>query len=166
MLQKIAYLDCHSGIGGDMFLGAMLDAGLSLDTLKTGLAALPVTGYELVVETVHDKGVRGSRLTVVMAEQEQPPRRLADIAAILNTAALPAAVHKNALAIFQCLAEAEAAVHGTTLEEVHFHEVGAIDALVDITGAALAIETLGIDQLYASPLPLSSGYVHTSHGLL
>ncbi len=166
MLQKIAYLDCHSGVSGDMFLGAMLDAGLSLDTLKTGLAALPVTGYELVVETVHDKGVRGSRLTVVMAEQEQPPRRLADITAILNTAALPAAVHKNALAIFHCLAEAEAAVHGTTLEEVHFHEVGAIDALVDITGAALAIEALGIDQLYASPLPLSSGHVHTSHGLL
>ena len=166
MLQKIAYLDCHSGVSGDMFLGAMLDAGFSLATLKAGLAALPVTGYELVVETVHDKGVRGSRLTVIMAEQEQPPRRLADIAAILNTATLPAAVRKNALAIFQCLAEAEAVVHGTTLEEVHFHEVGAIDALVDITGAALAIKTLGIGQLYASPLPLSSGHVHTSHGLL
>ena len=166
MLQKIAYLDCHSGVSGDMFLGAMLDVGFSLATLNTGLAALSVTGYELVVETVHDKGVRGSRLTVIMAEQEQPQRRLADIAAILNTATLPAAVRKNALAIFQCLAEAEAVVHGTTLEEVHFHEVGAIDALVDITGAALAIETLGIGQLYASPLPLSSGHIHTSHGLL
>ncbi len=166
MLQKIAYLDCHSGISGDMFLGAMLDAGLSLATLKTGLAALPVTGYELMGEIVQDKGIRGARLTVVMAEQEQQPRRLSDIAAILDAATLPAVVRKNALAMFQCLAEAEAAVHGTTLEEVHFHEVGAIDALVDITGAALAIEALGIVQLYASPLPLSSGYVHTAHGLL
>jgi pyridinium-3,5-bisthiocarboxylic acid mononucleotide nickel chelatase len=166
MQQKIAYLDCHSGISGDMFLGAMLDAGLSLDTLRTGLATLPVTGYDLSTETVREHGIRGSRLTVVMAEQEQPSRHLSDIVAILEAATLPATVRKNALAIFQCLAEAEAAVHGTTLEEVHFHEVGAIDALVDITGAALAIETLGIAQLYTSPLPLSSGHVQTDHGLL
>ena len=97
MLQKIAYLDCHSGISGDMFLGAMLDAGLSLATLKTGLAALPVTGYELMGEIVQDKGIRGARLTVVMAEQEQQPRRLSDIAAILDAATLPAVVRKNAL---------------------------------------------------------------------
>ncbi|HLZ80657.1 MAG TPA: nickel insertion protein, partial [Ktedonobacteraceae bacterium] len=148
MRQKIAYLDCHSGISGDMFLGAMLDAGLSLDTLRTGLATLPVMGYELRAETVHKHGIRGSRFTVVMAEQEQASRHLSDIAAILDAATLPTTVRKNALAIFQCLAEAEAAVHGTTVEEVHFHEVGAIDALVDITGAALAIETLGITQLY------------------
>jgi uncharacterized protein (TIGR00299 family) protein len=166
MRQKLAYLDCHSGISGDMFLGAVLDAGLSIDSLRTGLAALPVTGYELRAETVHEHGIRGSRLTVVMAEQEQASRHLSDITAILNAATLPTTVRKNALAIFQCLAEAEAAVHGTTLEEVHFHEVGAIDALVDITGAALAIETLGITQLYASPLPLSSGHVRTAHGLL
>ncbi len=168
MRQKIAYLDCHSGISGDMFLGAMLDAGLSLDTLRTGLATLPVTGYELELrtETVHEHGIRGSRLTVVMADQEQASRHLSDIAAILDAATLPTTVRKNAFAIFQCLAEAEAAVHGTTLEEVHFHEVGAIDALVDITGAALAIETLGITQLYASPLPLSSGHVRSAHGLL
>jgi uncharacterized protein (TIGR00299 family) protein len=166
MRQKIAYLDCHSGISGDMFLGAMLDAGLSLDTLRTGLATLPVTGYELRTETVQEHGIRGSRLTVVMADQEQASRHLSDIAAILDAATLPTTVRKNAFAIFQCLAEAEAAVHGTTLEEVHFHEVGAVDALVDITGAALAIETLGITQLYASPLPLSSGHVRTAHGLL
>jgi len=166
MVQKIAYLDCHSGISGDMFLGAMLDAGLSLDTLKTSLAALPLTGYQLISEPFHDKGIRGMRFDVVMTEQEQPARHLTDIVVLLKTSLLPPRVRDTALAIFQCLAEAEATVHASTLEEVHFHEVGAVDAIVDITGAAIAIETLGISQLYASPLPLTGGHVKTTHGLL
>ena len=166
MQQKVAYLDCHSGISGDMFLGAMLDAGLALDTLKTGLASLAVTGYELHVEAVQDKGIRGTRFSVVMAEQVQPVRRLTDIAAILQASPLHRPVRQTALAIFQCLAEAEASVHGTSIEEVHFHEVGAIDALVDIIGAAIAVESLGIAQCYASPLPLTSGHVKAAHGLL
>ncbi len=166
MVQKIAYLDCHSGISGDMFLGAILDAGLSLDTLKAALAALPITGYQLVSKPFHDKGIRGLRFAVVVTEQEQPARHLSDIVALLRASALPARVRETALAVFQCLAEAEATVHGSTLEAVHFHEVGAIDAIVDITGAAIAIEALGITQLYASPLPLSSGHVKTAHGFL
>src|SRR5256884_9574524 len=166
MVQKIAYLDCYSGISGDMFLGAMLDAGLSLDTLKTSLAALPITGYQLISEPFHDKGIRGLRFDVVMTEQEQPARHLSDIVVLLKTSLLPPRVRDTALAIFQCLAEAEATVHPSTLEEVHFHEVGAIDAIVDITGAAIAIETLGISQLYASPLPLTGGHVKTAHGFL
>jgi pyridinium-3,5-bisthiocarboxylic acid mononucleotide nickel chelatase len=166
MVQNIAYLDCHSGISGDMFLAAMLDAGLEFATLKTALAALPVTGYELISEPFHDKGIRGLRIDVIMTEQEQPTRHLSDIAAILHASSLPPGARETALAIFQCLAQAEATVHGTSIEEVHFHEVGAVDALVDITGAAIAIETLGITQLYASPLPLTSGHVKTAHGLL
>ena len=166
MVQKIAYLDCYSGISGDMFLGAMLDAGLSLDTLKTSLAALPIAGYQLISEPFHDKGIRGLRFDVVMAEEEQPTRHLSDIVALLKTSLLLPRVRDTALAIFQCLAEAEATVHASTLEEVHFHEVGAVDAIVDITGAAIAIETLGISQLYASPLPLTGGHVKTAHGLL
>src|SRR2546423_4460405 len=166
MPQKIAYLDCHSGISGDMFLGAMLDTGLSLDTLKTSLASLPVVGYDLVVENIHDKGIRGSRLTVVTSEQEQPARHLSDISSILYASTLPAPVRDTSLAIFQRLADAEASVHGTSIEEVHFYEVGAIDALVDSTGAAIAVESLGIIQLYASPLPLTSGHVNTAHGSL
>jgi pyridinium-3,5-bisthiocarboxylic acid mononucleotide nickel chelatase len=106
------------------------------------------------------------RIDVIMTEQEQPTRHLSDIAAILHASSLPPRVRETALAIFQCLAQAEATVHGTSIEEVHFHEVGAVDALVDITGAAIAIETLGITQLYASPLPLTSGHVKTAHGLL
>ena len=166
MVQKIAYLDCHSGISGDMFLGAMLDAGLSLDTLKSSLAALPIAGYQLISESFHDKGISGLRLSVVVSEQEQPVRHLSDIVALLKASLLAPRVRETALAIFRCLAEAEATVHDSSLEEVHFHEVGAVDAIVDITGAAIAIETLGISQLYASPLPLTGGHVKTAHGLL
>ena len=166
MGQKIAYLDCYSGISGNMFLGAMLDAGLAFDTLQHALTALPLTGYELHYEPFSDKGIRGTYADVAMSEQEQPVRHLADIVAIINTAQLSPYARETALAIFQCLAVAEATVHGTSIDEVHFHEVGAVDAIVDIVGAAIALEALGIAQLYASPLPLSSGHVQTTHGLL
>jgi uncharacterized protein (TIGR00299 family) protein len=171
MSQVIAYLDCHSGMSGDMFLGAMLDlsAGFSLDSLKSTLAALPLHGCELRLEPFQDKGIHGSRFEVILSEQDAmtpQTRHLSDIVALLNTSTLSPKVRKIALAIFQCLAKAEATIHGTGVEEVHFHEVGAIDAVVDITGAAIAIEALGITQLYASPLPLSSGRVQTAHGIL
>src|SRR5713101_5439558 len=166
MQQLIAYLDCHSGISGDMFLGAMLDAGFPLETLRQTLTGLSVSGYELKLEQFQDKGVRGARFDVTLAEQEQPARHFSDIVSLLQAATLPARVRERAIAIFRCLAEAEAVVHGSTLEEVHFHEVGAIDAIVDIVGAVLAVETLGIETLYASALPLSSGHVKTAHGLL
>jgi pyridinium-3,5-bisthiocarboxylic acid mononucleotide nickel chelatase len=166
MAQKIAYLDCHSGISGNMFLGAMLDAGLAFDTLQHALTALPLAGFELHYEPFSAKGIRGTYADVVMSEQEQPVRHLADIVAIIKTAQLSLYVQETALAIFQCLAGAEAKVHGTSIEEVHFHEVGAVDAIVDIVGAAIALETSGIEQLFASPLPFSSGHVQTAHGLL
>jgi pyridinium-3,5-bisthiocarboxylic acid mononucleotide nickel chelatase len=165
--QVIAYLDCHSGISGDMFLGAMLDAGLVLEELRQALAALPLNAYQLTCEPFSDKGIRGSRFDVQMlTEAEQPTRHLADIQAILQTGTLPPQVRDLALAIFQRLAEAEAHVHGSSIEEVHFHEVGAVDAIVDIVGAAWAVNALKIEQIYASALPLSSGHVQTAHGLL
>lgn len=166
MSQVIAYLDCQSGISGNMFLGAMLDAGLELDTLKHALSGLPLAGYELVLERFRDKGIQGSRFDVVLAERQQQTRHLSDIVTLIESSTLSARVRETARAIFQCLAEAEAAVHGTSIEEVHFHEVGAVDAIVDITGAAIAIEAMGITRLYASPLPMSSGRVQTAHGLL
>jgi uncharacterized protein (TIGR00299 family) protein len=171
MSEVIAYLDCYSGISGDMFLGAMLDldAGFSLDTLKNDLAGLPLHGYELKLEPFRDKGIRGSRFEVVLPERDSTTlqmRHLSDIVALLNASTLLPGVRETSLAIFQCLAQAEATVHGISVEEVHFHEVGAVDAIVDITGAAIAIETLGISQLYASPLPLSSGHIQTAHGVL
>jgi pyridinium-3,5-bisthiocarboxylic acid mononucleotide nickel chelatase len=166
MTKKIAYLDCHSGISGDMFLGALLDAGLSLDVLKETLVCLPINAYQLTLDPFSDKGIHGSRFDVILSEQEQPTRHLSDIAALFHASTLPQRIRETALAIFHCLAEAEATVHKSSIEEVHFHEVGAIDAIVDITGAAIGIEVLGITQLYASPLPLTHGHVKTAHGLL
>jgi pyridinium-3,5-bisthiocarboxylic acid mononucleotide nickel chelatase len=166
MFERIAYLDCSSGISGDMFLGATLDAGFPLETLRQALAGLPVSGYELKLASMQDKGIRGSRFEVTLAEQEQPARHFIDIVALLQAATLSPHVRERAIAMFRCIAEAEAVVHGAALEEVHFHEVGAIDAIVDIVGAALALETLGIEMLYASALPLSGGHVKTAHGLL
>ena len=171
MQDVIAYLDCHSGISGDMFLGAMLDldAAFSLDFLINALTSLPVHGYELRLEPFQDKGILGSRFDVVLSEQDThfpQMRSLSDIVALLDASTLSPKVREIALSIFQCLAEAEATVHGTGVEAVHFHELGAIDAIIDITGAAIALEALGITQLYASSLPLSSGHVQTAHGVL
>ncbi len=171
MQELVAYLDCHSGISGDMFLGALLDldAGFSLDSLKSALAGLPLHGYELRLEPFEDKGILGSRFDVILSEQDTSfpqMRRLSDVVTLLNASTLSPKVREIAFSIFQCLAQAEATVHGTSVEEVHFHEVGAIDTIIDITGAAIALETLGIAQLYASSLPLSSGHVQTAHGVL
>jgi pyridinium-3,5-bisthiocarboxylic acid mononucleotide nickel chelatase len=166
MSQMIAYLDCHSGMSGDMFLGSLLDAGLSLADLQKALTALPLSDYRLTCERIEQKGITGSRFQVVLPEKEQPARHLADIKALLSASALSPRVRDLALAVFQCLAEAEATVHGTNIEEVHFHEVGAVDALIDIVGASWAVAQLDIAQIYASPLPLSHGHVKTAHGLL
>lgn len=164
--ERIAYLDCHSGISGDMFLGATLDAGLSLETLRAALATLPLAGYALEREDITDKGVRGTRLRVPLATEEQPTRHFSEIAALIAAANLPERVKVTATSIFRCLAEAEAIVHGTTIEAVHFHEVGAVDAIVDIVGAAIAVNEFGLTQLYASPLPLTGGHVQSAHGML
>jgi uncharacterized protein (TIGR00299 family) protein len=166
MADRIAYLDCHSGISGDMFLSAMLDAGLPLDTLRNSLAALPVEGYEIKQEPFIDQGIRGTHVEVVLTEQEQPTRSFTDIAALLQASSLSPFVRDTAIAIFRTLGEAEAKVHGVTLDEIHFHEVGAVDAIIDITGAAIAVETLDIKQLYASPLPFTRGHVRMAHGLM
>src|SRR5258707_15131251 len=126
MSQVIAYLDCHSGISGDMFLGALLDAGLAFDELRDALAALPLSDYQLTYERFSDKGIHGSRFDVQLATQEQPTRHLAEIQTIVRSSPLSHRVQERALAVFQLLAEAEAHVHGTSIEEVHFHEVGAV----------------------------------------
>ncbi len=163
---KIAYLDCFSGISGDMFLAALLDAGMSSDRLTDAVIALPFEGYQISTATHEDKGIRGMHLEVTLNDQHQPTRHLSDITKMIRSSRLPDRVKDIALAIFQTLAEAEATVHGTSINKVHFHEVGAVDSLIDIVGAAIGIDALGIEQLYASPLPMTTGTVKTAHGVL
>lgn len=163
----IAYLDCFSGISGDMLLGAMLDAGLDLAALWDGLATLPLAGYSIAAEVAGDHGLTGTRAVVTLDESvHHEHRRLGDVRALLDASSIPERARETALAVFQRLAEAEARIHGTTPDDVTFHEVGAVDSIVDITGAALGFELLGIDDLYCSELPLTSGRVKSAHGPL
>lgn len=166
MAQKIAYLDCHSGISGDMLLGSLLDAGLPLATLQDALMALPLSSYEIRCAPYLDQGITGSRFEVIVHEQEQPARGFTAIAALLQASTLPAHIRETAIAIFRTLGEAEAAIHGVSLDEIHFHEVGAVDSIVDIVGAVIALDALGITQLYASPLPFTRGHLRMAHGLM
>jgi uncharacterized protein (TIGR00299 family) protein len=161
-----AYLDCFSGISGDMLLGALVDAGVSLDELCAWLSKIPLTGYELRAERVQSHGMAGTRVRVIAAAAAQPVRHLADILALLAAADYPPAVYQRAEAVFQRLAQAEAAAHGTTIAAVHFHEIGAIDSLIDIVGAVIGLHLLQVDELFCSDLPLTSGRVHTAHGWL
>jgi pyridinium-3,5-bisthiocarboxylic acid mononucleotide nickel chelatase len=164
--KRIAYFDCFSGAAGDMLLAALLDAGLPLDDLRADLAQMPVGGYELKLEPARQHGITGSRFGVIDLGEERPARNLSLIGTILAQCDLPATVTADALRVFTRLGQAEARIHGVAVDEVHFHEVGAIDALVDIVGFCAALHRLGIEQVYASPLPLGSGVIRTEHGLL
>ncbi|HET9109995.1 MAG TPA: nickel pincer cofactor biosynthesis protein LarC [Ktedonobacterales bacterium] len=162
----LAYVDCFSGVSGDMLLGALLHAGAALDDLRVGLARLPLTGYMLEADDINDHGIRGVRAHVRMDDTEQAHRRLADVEAIITAAGLPERASERALVIFRRLAAAEGVVHGIAPEAVSFHEVGAVDSIVDTVGVALGLELLGIDDLYCSELPLTSGRVRSAHGPL
>jgi hypothetical protein len=163
-MTRIAYLDCFSGISGDMLLGAMIDAGLSADELRAELAKLNVPGWTLNVEKTTRAGIAATRASVDLEEAPQPERRLPDVLALVESASLPAADTQRIASVFRRLAQAEATVHGIAPEEVHFHEVGAVDAIVDIAGGVVGLRLLGIEQLYCSPLPAGAGTARSAHG--
>ena len=140
--MRIAYLDCPSGISGDMTLGALVDAGVSLDALNTAVASLGLPGVRLVAQEVKKLGFRATQITVEH-EPEHKHRHLHHIEAIIDESRLTPKQKMTAFAIFRKLAEAEAKVHGTTIEKVHFHEVGAVDSIADIVGAAVGWDLLG-----------------------
>lgn len=162
----LIYVDAFSGASGDMLLGALLDAGLAEKDLRECLARLPVSGYDLAVRKEDRKGLVATRAEVRLTGHHHHHRGLSDIEAIIAGAELPGGAGERARAVFRRLAEAEAKVHGTTPEEVHFHEVGAVDAIVDIVGVCAGLAMLGVERLVASPLPLGSGHVDVSHGRL
>ncbi len=149
-----------------MTLGALLDLDLDLDRLRAALAGLPLGGYQLVAEKITSRGLAGTRLQVIIKKEQQQQRHLPQIMALINDADLPDPVKEMSGSIFNNLAEAEAAVHGTTVDQVHFHEVGAVDAIVDVVGTAVALHLLEVTEVYSSPLPMGSGEIHTAHGKL
>lgn len=164
--NKLLYLDCCSGISGDMLLGALLDLGLDLKDLQSAIAGLALPDVAIEMEQVNRGAIACTKAHVLTSEKNPPARHLADVIGIINQADLPDPVRANSIAVFTQLAEAEAAVHGCPVEQVHFHEVGAADAIVDVVGTAAALHLLGVDQLICSPLPLSRGEVDTAHGRL
>jgi hypothetical protein len=174
-MAKIAYFDCFSGASGDMLIGSLLDAGLDLEVLKKGLAGLDFHGYKLTAEKVVRSGITATKFDVVMDEEEHEHhhetshhhhRGLSEILNIINNGKIPDSVKTKSSEIFRKLGTVEAGIHGVPLEEVHFHELGAIDTIVDIVGTVLALETLKIERVYSSPLAVGSGTVKTAHGVL
>jgi hypothetical protein len=163
--MRVIYFDCFHGAAGDMLLAALLDAGLDLPALERGLAGLDLGGYALEHERAQSHGVGGSRLRV-RVDAGQPARDWAQIRALLADSRLPERARAMALGTFGRLARAEAHIHGVPVEQVHFHEVGAIDSIVDTVGVCLGLELLGVGAVYASPLPLGRGWVRTQHGPL
>ena len=163
--MRVAYLDCFSGVSGDMLLGAMLDAGLRLDDLQGALAVLPVDGWSLTAQKVK-RGAIAATHAVVDVRDEQPARTLEDVLRVIADARLPDADKERAAAVFRRLAEAEASVHGETIDAVHMHDVGAVDAIVDVVGTVAGLRMLGAERLYCSALPLGEGEVTGPHGKL
>lgn len=164
--MTIAYFDCFSGISGDMTLGALVSAGVPFEHLRSELAKLNLSGYSLTCEQVKRGGLAATKVNVALDEKEQPVRHLSDIREIINGSSLSPNIKQKSMNIFRRLAEVEAKVHGTTIDHVHFHEVGAVDAIVDIVGSVIGLEHLGVTEIIASPLNVGSGSVHTAHGKL
>ena len=176
--MRIAYWDCFSGIAGDMNLGAMVGCGLSVEGLRQDLAGLALEGYSIEHRKVERGALAADKIDVVISGKhghlhehgpdthKHPHRGLADIRDILERSALPDEVAERADRVFVALCETEASVHGTSADQVHLHEVGAIDAIVDIVGACCGMRRLGIDAIRCSPLNVGGGQVSTAHGLL
>jgi len=163
--MKIAYFDAFSGISGDMTVGALLHLGVSLDALRAELAKLPLSGYRLSQAERLLSGIRATKFEVEVTEP-LGERSFRSIARLVQESGLIPQVKETALRIFTVLAEAEGRVHGFAPEAVHFHEVGAVDSIVDIVGAAFGLYALGIEEVYASALPMGKGLVPSRHGVL
>ncbi len=163
--MTMAYFDCFAGAGGDMIVGALLDAGADFESLRSHLLKLPVGEVRLSHEKVRRGGIAGTQFHVETHDHHHH-RGLKEILGLIEGAGLPGRVVNRARRIFQRLGQAEAKVHGIDVQEVHFHEVGAVDSILDIVGACVAMELLGVEEVRSSELPTGSGFVRTAHGVL
>jgi len=165
-VMKIAYFDCFSGISGDMILGAFIDLGLDLDQLSGHLSKMKLGGYEIAVSREKRGPITGTRLNIQVEEDEQPHRSMAEIRQIIGESKLPGQVKETSLAILERLARVEGSLHQQSPEDVHFHEIGALDSIMDMVGACIGLHLLDIKKVVASPLPLGRGFVQCQHGML
>ena len=163
--MTIAYFDCYSGIAGDMILGALLDLGVDEHILKKELKKLPLTGYDILVKQVQSNHITATDVTVTLSE-DQHHRSLSEILDFIEKSKLDDSIKTLSQTIFIHLGKAEAKIHNIDVEDVHFHEVGAVDSIVDIIGSVIGITLLGVNTIICSPLPLGHGFVSCEHGLL
>ncbi len=170
--KKILYYDCFSGISGDMNLGAMVDLGISGEYLEEELKKLNLHGYQLKIYKANRRGITGTKVDVLLDEHHHrnqhhhhhDHRNLSDIRHLIEESGLNDRVKRWSMEIFMKVAEAEAKIHGKSIDEIHFHEVGAIDSIVDIVGAAICRDKLGVDKIICSPIEVGSGFVNCAHG--
>jgi len=164
--MKLAYFDCFSGVSGDMSLGACLDLGMDLAILRQELDKLNLPGIEIKTRQIRRSGISGTKADVIVEERGHPHRHLKDIEQIINSSSLQPQVKDLSLKIFSRLAEVEAKIHATSVDQIHFHEVGALDSIVDIVGAAICLNTLEIDEVFCSKINVGTGFVRCQHGIM
>ena len=165
--MKILYFDCFSGVSGNMILGAMVDAGIDIKALKKELKKLDLHGYSLKVSKVKRKGIKGTKVDVIVDKKKHLHHtHYKDIKRLIERSKLPEKIKEDSLSIFKNIAEAEAKIHRTSVDNVHFHEVGAVDSIVDVVGASICINLLNPDIILSSPINTGKGMVKTEHGLL
>ena len=165
-MEKILYFDCFSGISGDMAVGAFLDLGIDEGDFLSELEKLNLEGYRIRIRRSVKKGISGTDFEVLLEEgnHHHVHRNLYDIEQILDSSGLKDTVKAMSKKIFRIVAEAEATVHGKPIEEVHFHEVGAVDSIVDIAGFSICMDLLGVEEVHSSPLHVGCGFVECAHG--
>ena len=163
--MKTAYLDAFSGLGGDMMVGAILDCGADLAEFEHALKTMPIAGYRLSTRRKTLSGISALKFDVAVTER-QPERHFGEIRALIEASKLGATIKHRASSIFEALAVAEAKIHNTTPDRVHFHEVGAVDSIIDIVGTAWGLEQLGIHDVIVSPLPMGNGFARSQHGII
>ena len=164
---RAAYFDCYSGISGDMILGALVDLGVDPGKIRKALKTLDLKGYKLKTSRVQRGLIAGTKVQVSLTKSSHhPARKYSDIKKLIADSDLSSTAKKNSLEIFKRIAQVEAAIHDTTMEKIHFHEIGAVDSIVDIVGGVVAIESLKLDKIYASPLNVGEGFVQCAHGCL
>jgi uncharacterized protein (TIGR00299 family) protein len=162
--MRIAYLDCFSGISGDMFIGSLLDAGLPFEQIQGTLSGLKLSGYRIAATPEERNHIFGTRFSVTLEEADQATRHLDDIRQILEDSDLPLPVIQRSIQVFENLAEIEGDIHHISADKVHFHEVGAVDSIVDIVATVAGMELLGIEKVFASRIPVGSGIITSAHG--
>lgn len=163
--MKIAYFDCFSGISGDMILGALVDMGLDIDYLKEEFKKLSISNYDVMAKKVEKNHIYGTKVDIIV-KNIQTHRNLKDINKIIDDSTLDERVKELSKKIFLRLAKAESKVHNVDIDKIHFHEVGAIDSILDIIGVSIGLKKLNIKKVYSSYLPLGRGFVKCSHGLI